>query len=389
MKRVKIVFDFGQGIYLKRLISVGENHSGLRHIHLLELRRLRLRSQCLFPRKQKGDLLKVIRLLVGVNAQLPSAMLLSLRARVDGLTRDEIDDLRVAVRTWCMRGTMHLLALPDTAWLLCTLPESLIVNGWRWLERRGGLPLEKATQMLDDALETLKANGPMTRDELIQALALKYGSQAKTAAAGILHLNGLLGRVCFGPDRGTDPTYVAMSNWVNLPPVQSGAADYSGLVRRYLQGYGPASPQDFAAWWGCSLSEAKKAWVLLKDELVEVDFEGQPLWMGAPPHDVTCNSDPEVRLLPAFDTYYSGYRAREFAVPAEYQSFVFHGGEITPVILLDGWAVGTWHYEARGRQIRLTARPFSTFTPEICELIAEEAVDIGRFYHLNPALKFE
>jgi hypothetical protein len=124
-------------------------------------------------------------------------------------------------------------------------------------------------------------------------------------------------------------------------------------------------------------------------DLVQVDFDGQPLWMAEEPAKVLESADPVVRLLPAFDNYYLGYRVRDFAVPIEHQRRVFHGGEIVPVILLDGSAVGTWHYEQRGRQMRILARPFTDFAPPICELIAEEGADIGRFYQLKPLLSFE
>ncbi|MGD0004636.1 MAG: winged helix DNA-binding domain-containing protein [Anaerolineaceae bacterium] len=358
-----------------------------------QLRQLRMHSQCLFPRQPKEGLLQTIRKLVGVNAQLPSAMYLSLRARVEGLTKDEIDDIRVkqrsVVRTWCMRGTMHLLASEDLAWLLSTLPTSLVIDGWRWLEQRGGLSTEKSREILDEAWQTLQANGPLTRSDLVQALTLKYGFHARAAIAGIVHLNGLLGRVCFGPDRIADPTYTALDNWLNTPPILSGPADYVGLARRFLQGYGPTAPEDLSAWWGCALSEAKGAWSKLKDELAELDFDGRPVWIITEPTGDMDSPGPVVRLLPAFDSYYLGYRVRDFAVPIDYQPRVFHGGEIAPVILLDGCAVGTWHYEQRGRQMHILAYPFMAFTPRIYELIAEEAADIGHFYHLEPVLSFE
>ena len=367
--------------------------SSSRQISLAELRWLRMGSQSLFPRRPKGNVLAVIHSLLGVNAQLPSAMYLSLRARVEGITKEEIDDLRISqrltVRTWCMRDTMHLLAARDVAWLLSMLPASLVEDGWRWLERRAGLPRVLARQILDEAWQTLKVNGPLTRSELVQALIPQYGQQAKSAAAGIVHLNGLLGRVCFGPDRGADPTYVAMEDWLSPSLILPCAENFGELALHYLRGYGPVSVQDFAAWWGSTLSDAKKAWSQMNDELIYCNFDGQPLCMTGEPSADLGSPDPVVRLLPAFDNYYLGYRVRDFAVPIEHQPRVFHGGEIVPVILLDGSAVGTWHYERRGRQMRILARPFTDFVHPIRELIAEEAADIGRFYQLKPVLSFQ
>ncbi|MSP13617.1 MAG: hypothetical protein EXR62_11760 [Chloroflexi bacterium] len=182
-----------------------------KHISLEDLRFLRLRAQGLgASRATRPALVDVVRTLCGVNAQLPSAMALSLRARIEGLTLEDIEISRVqertVVRTWCMRGTMHLLAADDLDWLLAAIPPSEIGGGWRWLTRRGGLAKERAAQVLEAAYQTLKSRGPMIRRDLMAMVAEKYGPEVEAAAAGVVHLNGLLGRICFGPYRGVDPT---------------------------------------------------------------------------------------------------------------------------------------------------------------------------------------
>ncbi len=102
-------------------------------------------------------------------------MALSLRARVEGLTLEDIETSRVkdrtVVRTWCMRGTMHLLAAEDLDWLLSAIAPAEIRSGWRWLDKRGGLERPRAEKVLDAAYKTLKAKGPMTRSDLMAALA--------------------------------------------------------------------------------------------------------------------------------------------------------------------------------------------------------------------------
>jgi hypothetical protein len=75
-------------------------------------------------------------------------------------------------------------------------------------------------------------------------------------------------------------------------------------------------------------------------------------------------------------------------VPAVYQKRVFHGGQVVPVVLVDGCAAGTWRYERRGKRFRISAEAFAPFTAEVRDLIAEEADDIGRFYDLTADLHF-
>ncbi len=362
---------------------------------LNELRALRMKAQCLAPRLPRHSLVDVVQALCGVNAQLPSAMALSLRARVEGLTLEDIETSRVkdrtVVRTWCMRGTMHLLAAEDLDWLLSAIAPAEIRSGWRWLDKRGGLERPRAEKVLDAAYKTLKAKGPMTRSDLMAALADEFGPQVKSAAAGVVQLNGLLGRVCFGPNQGAEPTYVALDQWLGRPVRVSKTLDYSALARRYLRGYGPAAPRDLAAWWGMGLREAKTACALLQKELIELNVAGESAWLlaaDAAALEESLHPNHTVRLLPAFDTYLLGYENREFAVPAQHRRRIFHGGEMVPTILVDGCAAGTWRYAQRGKQILIRAAPFSSFATPIRELIAQEADDIGRFFGRMVTLRF-
>ena len=119
-------------------------------ITLDELRALRMRAQRLAPRLPRKALVDVVRRLCGVNAQLYSAMALSLRARVENLSIEDVESNRVmdrvVVRTWCMRGTMHLLAADDVDWLLSAVAPSEVRGSW--------LEHERAEQVLDAAHST-------------------------------------------------------------------------------------------------------------------------------------------------------------------------------------------------------------------------------------------
>ena len=61
----------------------------------------------------------------GVQAQDPVAEVLSVRVRTAGLTSRSVDEARTqdrsVVRTWAMRGTLHLVASEDVRWMLSLL----------------------------------------------------------------------------------------------------------------------------------------------------------------------------------------------------------------------------------------------------------------------------
>jgi len=70
------------------------------------------------------------------------------------------------------------------------------------------------------------------------------------------------------------------------------------------------------------------------------------------------------------------------------QKRIFHGGQVVPTVLVDGLAAGTWHYEQRGRQMRVTVTPFAKFSRVEQDLISAEAEDVGRFYDAKTVLSF-
>jgi hypothetical protein len=342
-----------------------------------------MRAQRLEPRADCSSWVSVVQDTCGINAQLYSAMELSLRSRVNGLTAADIEleraQRRSIVRSWCMRSTLHLLAAEDVDWMLSTLDPGHLRGGWRWLHQRAGLDDRQAADVVEAAIAILLAEGPLTRRELMQRVSTRVGYDAFPSAAGAMLTGGLQGKICFGPDRGSEPTYAACDTWLRRPLNVAYQPDVERLIRRYLKGYGPATPADLAAWWGSGLSTVRPIWKQLEKELPEADLPERP----------TSAIHPVVRLIPAFDTYLLGYQDREFAVAKADQAQVFHGGQIAPVILVDGLTQGTWRYEQRGSQMRISTQPFRGFTPQIREGIAEEAEDIGRFYGLKAVLSFQ
>src|ERR687895_138756 len=77
----------------------------------------RLSQHCLSPRLKRQDFLKAVTRTGGIQAQLTSAAEMALWARVDGLTWEDVQSAlwrdRTLVKTWAMRGTLHLLSARD------------------------------------------------------------------------------------------------------------------------------------------------------------------------------------------------------------------------------------------------------------------------------------
>ena len=139
------------------------------------------------------------------------------------------------------------------------------------------------------------------------------------------------------------------------------------------------------------MTAAREAWARIEPELVELRVEGRPVWLHASDEPDLAEAEAPgrtVRLLPAFDTYLLGYAWRDAAVAPKHQPRIFHGGQIVPVVLVDGVAAGTWRHARRGKAMVVTATPFTRFSAETRDLIAEETDDIGRFFGLSASLSF-
>jgi hypothetical protein len=216
------------------------------------LRRLRLRAQRLTGRRPR-DVAELVRAVAGLQAQDLPASRLAIRPRSTGLdqaaVRRACDQDRSVVRTWAMRGTLHMVAAEDAGWLV-----ALLGPGFAAGNRRRRLQLGLDDRLCERALETLPAvlaGGPLSRADLIGALAAK-GVQVPPEGQAPAHLVGyaaLRGLVCRGPDLdGDQASYVLLEDWV--APARGGPEDRRG---------GP--PVGRVRWWLATTSSGgRRPW---------------------------------------------------------------------------------------------------------------------------------
>ena len=125
-------------------------HLTEQHLRLLRSRANRLQHS---DQPLPDNPLQALQAVFAVQAQELPAALLSLRVRSRDLTAGSIGHSRQEERrlvwTWCLRGTLHLLAAEDARWLLPLLSPGLIAShqtrfrqlGWDEENSRQGLRL--------------------------------------------------------------------------------------------------------------------------------------------------------------------------------------------------------------------------------------------------------
>jgi hypothetical protein len=336
---------------------------------------------------------EVLRDVVALQAQVPEAAALGVRARSIGLTAADVERARVqdqtVVRTWCLRGTLHLLLAQDVPWLLSLLAPPVLAGYRKRYEELGldDITVSRALEVIGDAI----AEGePLTRVELAEYLARSGIDPAGQRIAHLVGRAALEGLLCLGPQRGVKVTYMPLPSAASSRIERNDAL--AELARRYLLAYGPAGPLDLATWSGLPIREARLAWSSLEDEIVEVLVAGKPAWLPAERADwlgEASTSGPVVRLLPSFDAYLLGYRTRDLAVPAAHARRVWPGGGwLHPTVISDGSAVATWKAERRRGRLELSVAPFGRLASDVLRGVEQETADIGRFIESETSVSF-
>jgi hypothetical protein len=359
-----------------------------------QIRFLRQYAQHLIP-DEPGTYIGVARVVketCGIQAQDAVAAALAIRVRSTGLVAPDVEQARVhdrsVVRTWGPRGTLHLLATEDLGWLLSLLGPIFIAGN---RSRRVELGLDDQTTARGAQLirNILAAHGPLTRDELVEQLAVRGMHLEGQSRPHLIAYAALQGILCLGPDRGAKPTYVLLDDWLGRAALTSlpREAACEELARRYLSAYGPASPADMAAWSGLPMSEVRTAWTRITGALLEVQVAGQPAWMPKS-HLAGLDDFPNhphiVRLLAAFDTYLLGYRNRDLAVAPQHAKRINAGGGIVrPALLINGQALGSWKSTLKKKQLAVVVEPFGHLLPDVRPALEADAADIARFLRLS------
>ncbi len=303
---------------------------------------LRMRAQRLTPQPPGtvGGVAPIVKDLCGIQAQDARAATLGVRARSAGLLAADVEYARVQertiIRTWGQRGTLHLLATEDLGWLL-PLFGPVFIAGDRRRREELGLDEDTCARAISVIRDVLASQGALTRAELVEQLAARGIRLEGQARPHLLCRAALEGIICLGPDRGAEPTYVLLSDWVEPGRATlSPEAALAELALRYLQAYGPATPEDLAAWSGMPISRIRPAWPRIADQLLEVEVAGSPAWMlktYAAWLDEPPTPAPIVRLLPGFDIYLLGYQNRDLAVPRQHTKRIASiPNALTPVV---------------------------------------------------------
>ena len=361
----------------------------------------RLAQHGISPHFSSRDFVGAVTRTGGIQAQVMSAAELALCTRVEGFSPLEVRAAlwqdHVLVRTWAMRGTLHLLAASE-------LPLYVAARDWQntaswsnYFAEFGLSPAQQDAFLL--AVPHVLEQGPLTRLQLADAVAKHIGVArvrdfiVSSSWGSPLKPSAYRGELCFGPGQGQSGTFmnprVWMGEWQSIEPQQA----LQEMARRYLQAYGPATPEDFAFWWGYQRGRAKKLFQSMAEELEEVEVEGWQAFALRATLPLVQSLEPaeEIHLLPLFDAYTIGVpRDCEPLLAPAYKSQVFNlQGWTFAVILVNGSIQGVWDYKIRRSHIVVKVKLFSSSTAAILKGIEAEVERLSHLFEKEVLLEYE
>jgi len=325
----------------------------------------RVRRQ-LLHRPGGTDVRTVTRRLCGVQAQVPSsadhAVAARLREPRRGTTGEALT-ARQLVRTWAMRGTLHLLAADELGDYLALLAAARTWEKGSW--QKNFVTVHQLAAMTD-AVQIALDGAVLSREELTAAIVrhAKDDSLAEHLRSGwgaVLKPLAWQGFLVNGPNDGTRVTFAApkdvVPGWGGLPDADEAA---SRVVPAYLGAYGPAAPATFDAWLLRNSTPKKRlAGWFESTALEKVTVAGRPAYARVEDVEDILATEPDraVRLLDAFDQYVLGPGTGnpEILEPARRPLVSKAAGWIAPVVLVGGRVAGVW--EVDGDDLAVTAFP--------------------------------
>ncbi|MCA0144230.1 winged helix DNA-binding domain-containing protein [Blastococcus sp. LR1] len=312
------------------------------------------------------DAAGAVRALAAVQGQdLPGAIT-SVALRTAGRRRDDVlaaMDAGTVVRSWPMRGTLHLLAAEDLPWMLELLGPRALAG---LAKRRAALELTEAEaeRARGTVVGALSGGRRLFRAALLAAIG--DGGVATTGQRGyhLLWFLAQTGTLCLGPTDGGDQQFVLLDEWVREPRRLAREEALGELALRYFRGHGPATVADLVRWAGSTVRDVRAGIAVAGDGLIRLDVEGTEYLLDPATPDLLAAHREDaraVRLLPGFDEFLLGYADRSAALDPAFAERICPGrnGVFAPTVVVDGRVAGTWRWSGSGRRRAATAALFA------------------------------
>jgi hypothetical protein len=334
-----------------------------------ELNRALLERQFLLARK-RTSVPTALERIGGIQAQYAPSMYIGLWSRLEGFDRGSLTralERRTVVQGTLMRATIHLVSAGDywafSAAIRDARRKAFIDS------RRRTLGEDDVRKAASTVRKRLKA-GEKGRKELMVGLDNTLFNGA----------NVWLDIVRVPPagtwERRRADLYSLAEDWLERDPV-SAAEGRELLIRRYLQGFGPAAPRDIADWAGLKVRPVDEALEGLELRRFR-DENGGPL-VDLPRAPLPAPDTPApVRYLPTWDATLLVHARRTQILPERHRAKVFSikTPQSVPTFTVGGRVAGSWRYEKK----KVTLSPFARLGTDARAEVEAEAERLAELH---------
>lgn len=348
------------------------------------LNRAVLARQLLLDRMD-GSIPEALQRICGIQAQYAPSIYVGLRARLRGLTLDDVTaalESRSAVQGTLMRETIHVVARAD----FWPLAAAVRQERRRWFlgvritgrDEAAQRRAELADQLVVLAARTrdLLSGGPMRRTDLLREL----GIDARLWSGVGLWVD--LVRV---PPSGTwqrrrADLYGLADQWlgpIGDPTMDDEKQGQRLLVSRYLSAFGPASRKDVQGFTGLPLPTVDAIVADLPLRRLRTET-GEPLLDVLDGPLPSPDTPAPVRFLPTYDATLLVHARRTQILPERLRPLVFSSTspQSVPTFLVDGQVAGRWRFT--GGRIEVT--PFDPLPAKARAAVDDEAERLAAFH---------
>ncbi|WP_446220733.1 winged helix DNA-binding domain-containing protein [Micromonospora sp. IBHARD004] len=317
------------------------------------------------PTARPDDVAGVVEWFGAMQAQDAASGMWSLGVRLPGRTLADVRaalERREALRTWPMRGTVHLVPARDARWMLA-------VTGVRTLAgaaaRRAvlGLTEAEADRAADALGAALAGGGRLTRAQCLATVTAAGIDTAGQRGYHLLWYASQRGVTCIAPHVGSEQTFALLDEWAPDPHRPERDEALGVLALRYFRSHGPTTRQDFAGWTGLTAADARRGIAVAGDALATVRVDGTEAVVDAALLDAPRGPVDDLHVLPGFDEYLLGFKDRALMLdPADKQAVIPGGnGVFQSTVVRAGRVVGTWKRTLSKTRATVTVQPLVPF----------------------------
>lgn len=353
-----------------------------------ELARLRLAAQRLVAEPAASPA-EAVRWMLALQAQDYPGVKWSVGLRAgEAATEAAVEaacDAGDIVRSWPLRGTLHLVAADDLHWMLELTTERSIASA---AKRRAvlGITVSDIERARELAIDALPGAAALSRTALLGAISRGGVSTEGQRGYHLLWYLAQTGTLVLGPTSGSQQTFARLDAWVPNPRRLEHDEALGELAARFFRSHGPALSEDLARWSGLPLRDVRRGIAVAGARLAQRVVGGTSYWVGAEAADIgraaaTAAAPSPLRLLPGFDEYLLGYRDRSAMLAPEHAEAIVPGGNgmFRATIVIDGEVAGTWGRRVGSRAVTVQPEPFQALSPDDMEALAVAGARYGRF----------